>query len=49
MNGGLTLQTMISYIQLILCFITKGIKSSPVKMSPPRQNVLTYQKNQELV
>ena len=39
----------ISHIQFILCFITRDIRSSKVKMSPPQQNVLIYQKNQELV
>ena len=39
----------ISHILFILCFIAKGISSSTVKMSPPQQNVLIYQKNQELV
>ena len=38
----------ISHVQSILCFITKGIRSSTVKMSHPEENVLIYQKNQEL-
>ena len=39
----------ISHIQSILCFITKGVRSSTVKMSPLQKNVLIYQKNQEIV
>ena len=39
----------ISHIQSILCFITKGIRSSTVKMSPPQENVLIYQKSQEII
>ena len=38
----------ISHFQSILCFVTKGIRSSTVKMSHPEENVLIYQKNQEL-
>ena len=32
-----------------LCIITKVIRSSTVKMFPSQQNVLIYQKNQEIV
>ena len=39
----------ISYIQFILCFITIATRSSSVKMFPPQQNIVIYQKNQELV
>ena len=42
-------KAQISHIQSILCIITKAIKSSTVKMSPPQQNVLIYEKNQEIV
>ena len=45
----LVLYKNISHIQTNFCFIKKGIRSSAVKMSPQQQNVLIYQKNQELV
>ena len=38
----------IFHIQFILCFITKGIRSSTVKMSALQHDVLIYQKDQEL-
>ena len=42
-------KALISYIQSILCIITKGIRPSTVKISPPQQNALIYLKNQKIV
>ena len=39
----------IFHIQPILCFIATATRSSSVKMSSPRQNVVISQKNQEIV
>ena len=39
----------ISHIQSILCFITTATRSVSVKMFPPQQNVVIYQKNEEIV
>ena len=39
----------IFHIQSILCFITTATRSSSVKMSPLQENVVIYQKNQEIV
>ena len=38
----------ISHIQSILCFITTATRSVSVKMFPPQQNVVIYQKNEEI-
>ena len=43
------MQQNISHIYSILCFITRGIRSNAVKMSPPQQKVVIYQKNKKIV
>ena len=39
----------VSHVQSIFYFITTAAMSSLVKMSPPQQNAVIYQKNQERV
>ena len=37
----------IFHFQSVLCLTTTATRSSSVKMSPPQQNIVIYQKNQE--